>query len=44
MEDVDRVGEDYDAWDNEAREEYGVLDGVMDTRIGKACRMRVVEA
>lgn len=46
LEDVDRVGEDYDAWDKEAREEYGVLDGngVMATRMGRACRVGVVEA
>ncbi|KAL8904926.1 MAG: hypothetical protein Q9207_002956 [Kuettlingeria erythrocarpa] len=44
MEDVDRGGEDYDAWEKEAREEYGVIDGVMDTRMGKACRTEVVEA
>ncbi|KAI4186388.1 MAG: hypothetical protein LQ346_005688 [Caloplaca aetnensis] len=43
-EDVDRAGEDYDAWDKEAREEYGVINGVTDTRMGQACRMRVLEA
>ncbi|KAL8762181.1 MAG: hypothetical protein Q9184_001778 [Pyrenodesmia sp. 2 TL-2023] len=46
LEDVDRVGEDYNAWDKEAREEYGVLDGdgVMGTRIGRTCRAGVAEA
>lgn len=35
---------DYDEWSKEAKEEYGVVSEVMETRIGRACRSRVVEA
>lgn len=44
LEDVQAVGEDYDAWDKEGREEYGVLDGLLETRIGRDCRARSVTA
>ncbi|KAL8704783.1 MAG: hypothetical protein Q9225_008064, partial [Loekoesia sp. 1 TL-2023] len=44
MEDVERVGENYDAWDREGKEEYGVLGGIMETTLGTACRARAVEA
>lgn len=44
MEDIEGAGEDYDTWDREEREEYGVLDGVMETRTGRCCRMKTVEA
>ncbi|KAL8839794.1 MAG: hypothetical protein Q9170_001605 [Blastenia crenularia] len=44
MEDVERVGEDYDAWDREGKEEYGVVDGAMDTGLGRMCKERAVEA
>ncbi|KAI4127213.1 MAG: hypothetical protein LQ338_003332 [Usnochroma carphineum] len=33
MEDVEKVSEDYDAWDREGKEEYGVLGGVMEGRV-----------
>ena len=44
MDDVERVGEDYDAWDREGREEYGVVNGVKETRMGRICQGQVVEA
>ncbi|KAI4119080.1 MAG: hypothetical protein LQ345_000955 [Seirophora villosa] len=44
MEGVHGVGEDYDAWDKEGREEYGALDGLMETRLGRRCRAKTVEA
>ncbi|KAI4177363.1 MAG: hypothetical protein LQ343_000343 [Gyalolechia ehrenbergii] len=44
MEEVEGVGEDYDAWDREGKEEYGVVDGIMETRVGRMCRERAVEA
>lgn len=43
MEDVEKVSEDYDAWDREGKEEYGVLGGVMEGRVGRLCRMRAVD-
>ena len=44
MRDLTDTGEDYDTWGNEEKEEYGVVKGVMETGIGKACRNRVVAA
>lgn len=44
MEDAEASGEDYDAWDREEREEYGVVDGIMETRVGKMCRERAIGA
>ncbi|KAL8873204.1 MAG: hypothetical protein Q9174_001287 [Haloplaca sp. 1 TL-2023] len=45
MEDVDTVGEDYETWDKEATEEYGVVvGGISESRMGRICRLRVVEA
>lgn len=43
FEDVTGAGEDYEAWEKEEREEYGVTLR-MDTGIGKACKARAVEA
>ena len=44
MEDVAGAGENYDAWGNEEKEEYGVVKNVMDTSFGRACRARVIVA
>ncbi|KAL8940173.1 MAG: hypothetical protein Q9216_002961 [Gyalolechia sp. 2 TL-2023] len=44
MEDTESAGENYDTWDREGKEEYGVADGIMETRIGRMCRKRAVEA
>ena len=44
MNDVSDQGEDYDTWGIEEKEEYGVVKGVMETGIGKACRARAVTA
>lgn len=43
MEEVANAAEDYEEWDREQREEYGVV-GMMDTGIARACRGMVVEA
>ncbi|KAL8710306.1 MAG: hypothetical protein Q9220_005076 [cf. Caloplaca sp. 1 TL-2023] len=46
LEDVSAGGgEDFDQWDREAKEEYGVVKGgVMESRLGRLCRGRVVDA
>lgn len=44
MEDVTNVGEKYDEWGKEEKEEYGVLDNAMETSIGRACRHKAVSA
>ncbi|KAL8968738.1 MAG: hypothetical protein Q9183_002323, partial [Haloplaca sp. 2 TL-2023] len=45
MEGVETVGEDYERWGKEAREEYGVVvGGVLESRMGRMCKSRVVEA
>jgi len=44
MGDVAEAGEDYDAWANEEKEEYGVMKSAMDSGIGKACRAKAVGA
>lgn len=45
MEDVNDVGEDYEAWGKEYRAEYGVVEGGwMGTRLGKSAREMVVFA
>lgn len=44
MGDVAEAGEDYDAWANEEKEEYGVMKSAMDSGIGKACRAEAVGA
>lgn len=43
MEEVADAAEDYEGWDREQKEEYGVV-GRMDTGIARACRGTVVEA
>ena len=43
FEDVTGMGEEYEAWTKEEREEHSVLLR-MDTGIGKACKARAVEA
>lgn len=43
LEDVAEAGEDYDGWDQEAREEYGVVRRT-DTGLARACRSKAVEA
>ena len=44
LEDVVDAGEDYDSWSKEERDEYSVLNDLMDTGIGKACRTSAVRA
>lgn len=44
MEDVADAGEDYDSWGKEEKVEYGVLNGIMDTGIGKACTANAITA
>ena len=44
MNDSANTGEDYDIWSKEEKEEYGVVNNVMDTGIGRACRAKVVTA
>ncbi|KAL8932669.1 MAG: hypothetical protein Q9211_006184 [Gyalolechia sp. 1 TL-2023] len=44
MEDVEEAGENYDSWDREGKEEYRVVDGVMETRLGRMCSQRALEA
>lgn len=43
LEDVTAVGEDYEEWGREGKEEYGVVGG-MDTGVGRACRSKAIEA
>ena len=43
LKDIADAGENYDAWEKEEREEYGVFLG-MDTGIGKACKAKAVQA
>ena len=43
FENIADAGEDYDSWGKEEREEYGVIVGT-DTRVGRACRTKAVEA
>lgn len=43
LEDIAEAGEDYDEWDREAREEYGVV-GRMETGLARACRVKAVDA
>ncbi|CAF9912457.1 hypothetical protein IMSHALPRED_000320 [Imshaugia aleurites] len=44
MEDVAGASENYDAWGNEEKEEYGVVKDVMDTSIGRSCRSKAISA
>lgn len=43
LEGVAEAGEDYDRWDREAREEYGVV-GRTETGLARVCRGKAVEA
>ena len=42
--DISGMGEDYDSWSKEDKDEYGVVERMMDTRIGRACRAKVLKA
>lgn len=42
MGDFAEVGEDYDSWGKEEKEEYGVVMETMDTGLGRACRAMAV--
>lgn len=44
MEDVENAGEGFDDWDREAKDEYGVLGGIMGGRAGRSCRAKAVDA
>ncbi|KAL9629622.1 MAG: hypothetical protein Q9204_005168, partial [Flavoplaca sp. TL-2023a] len=44
MEDIENVGEGFDEWDREAKDEYGVLSGIMEGRLGRGCRAKAVDA
>ena len=41
---VSSTGADYEGWDKEERAEYGVIEGIMDTRIGRVCRSKAIDA
>lgn len=43
LSDATAVAEDYDRWGREEREEYGVV-GWMNTALGRACRIKAVQA
>ncbi|KAI4258973.1 MAG: hypothetical protein LQ352_000969 [Teloschistes flavicans] len=44
-EDVERAGDDFDAWGREQKEEYGVFGGgVMEGRAGRGCREMAIRA
>ena len=43
LADITNVAEDYETWGKEEREEYGVVT-FMETGIGKACRVKAIEA
>ncbi|KAL8851704.1 MAG: hypothetical protein Q9221_003435 [Calogaya cf. arnoldii] len=44
MEGVESVGEEFDEWDREAKDEYGILSGIMEGRVGRRCRAKAVDA
>ncbi|KAL8768345.1 MAG: hypothetical protein Q9209_005379 [Squamulea sp. 1 TL-2023] len=45
MENVENVGENFDDWDREAKDEYGVANGgIMEGRVGRMCRLRAIDA
>ncbi|KAL8685155.1 MAG: hypothetical protein Q9218_007943, partial [Villophora microphyllina] len=45
MENVESVGEDYDGWGKEEKEEYGVVSGgLMEGKVGRGCRGKAIEA
>ena len=41
---VTDIGNDYDGWAREEKEEYGVVKEAMETGIGRACRAKGVSA
>lgn len=43
LEELADATEDYEEWDREQREEYGVV-GRMDTGVARACRAKAIEA
>ncbi|KAL8926091.1 MAG: hypothetical protein Q9172_001970, partial [Xanthocarpia lactea] len=44
MEDVENVGEAFNEWDRDAKDEYGVQSGIMEGRLGSKCKQRAVDA
>lgn len=44
LAEITGAGEDYDSWGNEAKEEYGVVKGSMDTSLGRTCRTKAISA
>ncbi|KAL8858078.1 MAG: hypothetical protein Q9178_005403 [Gyalolechia marmorata] len=44
MEDVENVGEAFDEWDRDAKDEYGVQSGIIEGRLGSKCKQRAVDA
>lgn len=44
MGDVAGASENYDSWENEDKEEFGVVKDAMDTSLGRACRTKAVSA
>lgn len=44
MEDIENVGEGFNEWDREAKDEYGILSGIMEGRVGRSCRAKAVDA
>ena len=38
------ASENYDTWENEEKEEYGVVKAAMDTTLGRACRIKAINA
>lgn len=44
MGDVTDASENYDSWENEDKEEYGVVKDAMDTSFGRACRSKAISA
>lgn len=44
LEEVSNTGEDYDSWRKEEKEEYGVVEGMMETGFGRDCKAKAVKA
>lgn len=44
LDDVANTGEDYDSWGKEEKGEYGVVERMMETGIGRDCRAKAVKA
>lgn len=42
LEPVASAGEEYDNWGKEEKAEYGVVDTIMETGCGRACRAKAV--